>query len=99
MSIRTIQTKTWIFIFCFILASTVVGAQNMEEVSLESFIEEAARNNPKIQEAFNEWKAAEHKIKRVKSLDDPMASYGKFGEEIQTRVGPQEQKYGVSQKI
>jgi len=39
------------------------------------------------------------KTKRVKSLDDPMASFGFFGEEVQTRVGPQEQKFGVSQKI
>jgi len=74
-------------------------AQTPASISLKVFLKEAVENNPKIKEAYNKWKAAEYKIKSVKSLEDPMASYGYFGEEGQTKVGPQEQKYGVSQKI
>jgi len=74
-------------------------AQTPTSISLKIFLKDAVENNPKIKEAYNKWKAAEYKIKSVKSLDDPMASYGYFGEEGQTKVGPQEQKYGVSQKI
>lgn len=80
----------------FLLAATYGFAQIN---SLEAFVNEAEKNNPKIQQAFNTWKAAEHKIKGIKSLPDPMATYGYFGEEMQTRVGPQEQKFGISQKI
>jgi len=74
-------------------------AQTSSSISLKVILQEALKNNPKIKEAYSKWKAAEYKIKSVKSLEDPMASYGYFGEEGQTKVGPQEQKYGVSQKI
>ncbi|MCA9406509.1 MAG: TolC family protein, partial [Candidatus Omnitrophica bacterium] len=77
----------------------VAGRGFAQTVSLDDLIKEAENNNPKIQQAFHTWKAAEYKIKSVKSLPDPMATYGYFGEEVQTRVGPQEQKFGASQKI
>ncbi len=72
---------------------------SQETLTLGSLIDEALNNNPAIQAAYNEWKAAEYKIKYVKGLPDPMASYAYFGENVETRVGPQENKYGVSQKI
>jgi len=74
-------------------------AQTPASISLRVILQEALENNPKIKEAYNSWKAAEYKIKSVKSFEDPLASYGYFGEEGQTKVGPQEKKYGVSQKI
>jgi len=74
-------------------------AQTPTSISLKVLLKEAVENNPKIQEVYNKWKAAEYKIQSVKSLEDPLASYGYFVEEGQTKVGPQEQKYGVSQKI
>ncbi|MCA9398915.1 MAG: TolC family protein [Candidatus Omnitrophica bacterium] len=77
----------------------MAGQGFAQAVSLDDLIKEAENNNPKIQQAFHTWKAAEYKIKSVKSLPDPMATYGYFGEEVQTRVGPQEQKFGASQKI
>lgn len=70
-----------------------------ETVVLEDLVDEALRNNPQIQAAYNNWKAAEHKIKQVSSLPDPMASYTYFGKNVETKVGPQEAKYGLSQKI
>jgi len=74
-------------------------AQTSNSISLKVILQEASENNPKIKEAYNNWKASEYRIKSVKSLEDPVASYGYFAEEAQTKVGPQEQKYGVSQKI
>lgn len=81
-----------------LLASQAFSEDKAVE-SLPNLITEALDNNPAIQEAYNLWKAAEYKIKTVKSLPDPMAKYGYFGENVETKVGPQEHKYGVSQKI
>ena len=69
------------------------------EGMLEGFINEALQNNPKIQESYHRWKAAEYKIKSVKSLDDPMLGITLPGEHVETRLGPQERKYAISQKI
>lgn len=85
-------------IISMLLASGVFAEDKTTE-SLQDLISEALNNNPTIQEAYNLWKAAEYKIKSVKSLPDPMAKYGYFGENVETRVGPQEHKYGASQKI
>jgi len=95
----TYKAKIQIAVLSTLLIPLSVYAQSSEQVSLSALIDEAKNNNPRIQEAFNKWKAADYKIKSVKSLEDPMASYGYFGEEGQTKVGPQEQKYGISQKI
>jgi len=73
--------------------------REVETVSLDLLINEALENNPKVKAAYNEWQAAQFKIKEVSSLPDPTASYTHFGQNIETRVGPQENKYGVSQKI
>jgi outer membrane protein TolC len=70
-----------------------------EVVVLQELVNEALMNNPQIQAAYNNWQAAEEKIKQVSSLPDPMASYTYFGESVETKVGPQEAKYGLSQKI
>jgi len=76
-----------------------VWAEDIEKESLDLFIEQALGNSPKIQAAYNNWKAAEYNIKQVSGLPDPVLHYTYFGENIQTRVGPQERKYGISQKI
>lgn len=98
MRVKLIKYIRYSLVIAIVLPVAAI-AQVDTGVSLDAFIEEAKANNPRIQEAYNQWKVAEYKIKRVKSLDDPMASYGYFGEAVQTRVGPQDQKYGFSQKI
>lgn len=75
------------------------GSQEAQRPQLEILIEEALGNNPQIQAEYFKWKASEYKIKQAKSLVDPMASVTLPGEHIQTRLGPQERKYGISQKI
>ncbi|NQU73498.1 MAG: TolC family protein [Candidatus Omnitrophica bacterium] len=75
------------------------GYTDEEPVTLASLIVEALSNSPALQAAYNNWKAAEHRVKYVSGLPDPRASYTHFGENVETRVGPQERKYGVSQKI
>ena len=70
-----------------------------QPASLEDLLKEAIDHNPRVQAAYQQWQAAEHKVAIVKSLPDPMASYGYFGESVETRVGPQKQKFGLSQKV
>ncbi|MDP7420456.1 MAG: TolC family protein, partial [bacterium] len=53
--------------------------------------------NPGLQAAFNTWQAALEKIPQVRSLPDPKFTYGYFIREVETRVGPQRQKFGLSQ--
>ncbi|MFH1414022.1 MAG: TolC family protein [Candidatus Omnitrophota bacterium] len=90
-------------VICLLLAVSIFlpkfACAESKQADLDTLIAEALENNPQIQSAYNHWKAAEHKVKVVAGLPDPMASYTYFGGSIETRVGPQEHKYGLSQKI
>ncbi|MFH1846620.1 MAG: TolC family protein [Candidatus Omnitrophota bacterium] len=84
------------------LSQTVYSESNIEQKkanALDAFIEEALSNNPQVQAARCEWEAACYKISQEYALPDPIAQYTCFGENIETRVGPQEHKYGGSLKI
>lgn len=70
-----------------------------EQSSLEDYQAYAALKNPGLKSAFQRWKAAMEKVPQVTALPDPMLTFGVFIEEVETRVGPQEWKAGLSQKF
>jgi outer membrane protein TolC len=83
------------------LASLLFAGDPLQEkaATLDGLIDEAFKSNPQILAAYSSWIAEELKIKQVTSLPDPVARFSYFGENIETRVGPQRAKYGLSQKI
>ncbi|MFN2287237.1 MAG: TolC family protein, partial [Chromatocurvus sp.] len=68
-----------------------------EQASIQDYLQYAALNNAGLKAAFNRWKAALERIPQVKSLPDPRFNYTYFVEEVETRVGPQRQKFGLMQ--
>jgi outer membrane protein TolC len=69
------------------------------KTALSKLIEEALSQNPQIKAARNEWEASIKVIPQAKSLPDPMLSYAYFGQSIETRLGPQRNKFSLSQKF
>jgi len=81
-------------------AVLVSQADNLQtNLTLESALQYGAENNPKLQAAFNQWRGFEENIPVQKALPDPMVSYGYYFESVETRVGPQNQRFGLSQKF
>jgi outer membrane protein TolC len=68
-----------------------------DESTLSDYLAYAALNNPGLEAAFNRWKAALERIPQARSLPDPRFNYAYFIREVETRVGPQEQKVGIAQ--
>ena len=68
-----------------------------ENAAIEDYLRYAALNNPGLKAAFHRWKAALERISQARSLPDPRFNYTYFIEEVETRVGPQKQKFGLSQ--
>ena len=64
---------------------------------LSDYLAYAALNNPGLEAAFNSFKADLEQIPQVKSLPDPKFNYKYYIEEVETRVGPQQQSFGISQ--
>ncbi len=74
-------------------------ASTLQVISLPELIKEALRNNPEIKAAKSRWRASEERPAQVSSLPDPMLSYTRWAESVETRVGPQENVLMLSQRI
>ncbi|WP_034633172.1 TolC family protein [Maridesulfovibrio bastinii] len=67
--------------------------------SLRNYLVEAARSNDQLYSAFYAWKSALQREGSVSSLPDPRFNFGWFIQPVETRTGPQEFKYGLSQTL
>ncbi len=65
--------------------------------TLQDYLRFASLNNAELKAKFHQWKAAVEQVPQAKSLPDPKFTYGYFIEEVETRVGPQGQKFGIMQ--
>ena len=65
--------------------------------TLDDYLVVAMKRNPALRAAYDRWVADLKKSDYAGSLPDPMFSYGYFVEHVETRVGPQEQRFGLHQ--
>lgn len=68
-----------------------------ESPELADYLAYAALHNPGLKAAFDRWTAALWKIPQVRSLPDPRFTYAYLVERVETRVGPQRQRFALSQ--
>jgi len=93
------------FIFFYTIFSlsiefgSIQAQENGRPGSLEKLIEEALQSNPEIKSAEHRWHGSEQRARQVSTLPDPMFSYSRFIESVDTRVGPQENVFTLSQRI
>jgi outer membrane protein TolC len=66
-------------------------------VNLQDYLRYAALNNAGLKAAFEQWKVAVEQVPQARALPDPRFNYGYFIEEVETRIGPQRQKFGIMQ--
>ena len=72
-------------------------ADTNELQALPDYLRYASLNNAELKAKFEEWKAALEQVPQAKALDDPKFTYSYFTEEVETRVGPQRNKFGIMQ--
>lgn len=66
---------------------------------LDSYIRTALENNQGLRAAFDDWQAALEKIPQARALPDPTFEWTHFVEEVQTRTGPQNNRFMLAQKL
>jgi len=71
--------------------------QQVQLVTLSDYLSYAALNNAHLKSKFQQWKAALEEVPQAKALEDPKFTYGYFIEEVETRVGPQKNRFGIMQ--
>lgn len=65
--------------------------------TLGDYLRYAALHNAGLKAAFEQWKAAIGEVPQARALPDPRFTYSYFIEEVETRVGPQRNKFEISQ--
>jgi len=82
-------------------ADAVPGADAAldSDAGLLDYLRRAELENAGLQAAWSDWTAALERVPQVASLPDPVLRYRYFLEEVETRVGPQEQAFGLAQRI
>ena len=68
-----------------------------ENATLDDYVLYAMLNNAGLRAAFERWKAALEKVAPARTLPDPRFTYANYIKEVETRVGPQEHKFGLAQ--
>jgi outer membrane protein TolC len=84
-------------------AAPEVDSYERPEIGPDSSLAECVRyallESPRVESAFMRWRAALERVPQVTALPEPRASYGYFINEVETRVGPQRHRFGISQTL
>ncbi|WKD85261.1 hypothetical protein KCTC32516_00601 [Polaribacter huanghezhanensis] len=83
--------------FFSVLMLFVSSAFGQEQ--LKNYLVVAAKNNPGLKAKFSNYMAAMEKVPQVGALPDPSFAFGYFVQPVETRVGPQNWKFNVSQSF
>ena len=67
--------------------------------TLEDYFKIAAENNPGLLSQYKDFEAALQKVPQVSTLPDPSFSFGYFVSPVETRVGPQQARFSLTQMI
>ena len=65
--------------------------------TLEDYFKIAAENNPGLLSQYKDFEAALQKVPQVSTLPDPSFSFGYFVSPVETRVGPQQARFSLTQ--
>jgi outer membrane protein TolC len=82
------KIKIYIVVAALFFGNIAVFAQDTI-TELNTYLEQAAKNNPKVQAAFNQYLAALEKVPQVGALPDPQFSFGYFIKPMQLLDGNQ----------
>lgn len=80
-------------------ANPPLGKRGSTTPGLAACVASALEHGPRSSAAFERWKAAVHGISQARRLPNPRLGFGFFLRSIETRVGPQRGRLGLSQTI
>ncbi len=87
--------------YLLLLVNLTIGCSVMaaEILDLSGVSQLALQESPKIKQVVLQKEMQLQEVNQVGELPDPMITYSWFGESVQTKVGPEEQKFGIQQSI
>ncbi len=87
----------FITLLCVSAFAEEANSEPNQLLTVEDYLRIAAMNNAGLKASFAQWRVATMAVPQAKALDDPRFTYGYFIEEVETRTGPQKQRFSISQ--
>lgn len=84
---------------CFLGLSVKAWSADFDAMHLEGYLERAFDANPQLAAFHERYEAAQQRIPQAEALPDPMFQVTHFVESVQTRTGPQENVFMLSQRL
>ena len=75
------------------------NADSLARVDLPGLIRQGSERNPSIKAALIEWQATVAKLPQAFALPDPKLRLDYYVDSVETRVGPQQYRIGLSQRF
>lgn len=69
------------------------------ESGLLDYLRLAEARSPALAAAYQRWQAVRERVLQASAWPDPMVRYGYFAQEIETALGPQKHRIGLSQTV
>ncbi len=82
-----------------ILPVVAARERSSAPADVDGVVRQVLAKNPQLNSARLRWEAMKERPRIAGSLPDPLLSYGYFFDNVETRVGAQNQRIGLSQKI
>lgn len=96
----TIYQRGRLVLLAFVaLGNAMASTSETPSTDLTRFLEKAVAEDAPIAAARLRWEAARERVPAAGALPDPELAYGYFFSPVETRVGAQNQKFGLFQKI
>ena len=89
----------WLVTMVIILLPASGNAQEQDKTNYvpATYLREAAENNPALRAQYRDYLASLEQVPQVGTLPDPELAFGYFASPIETRVGPQQARLGLTQ--
>lgn len=89
----------FVLILFFICLSPCLADDSSALKTIDDYLNFAMLNNAGVKAKFEQFKSAAEQVPQAKALEDPTFTYGYFVEEVETRVGPQRNRFSIMQKF
>lgn len=74
-------------------------SRTTDPVTPDDFVRLALYRSPELESAYQQWVAMRERVPQAGTLPDPRLSVGFFANEVETRVGAQQARIGISQQL
>lgn len=95
--LRILRIKLIVLLLVAIPIMGIAQQADSTGSQIDQYIEISAQNNPALKAEYRSYLAALEKVPQVNTLPDPELSFGYFINPIETRVGPQQARVGLTQ--